>query len=201
MPPVQQQGWTPNQQQGWSPPTQQSWQSGQGWAPPTQGWPPSQTWQPYWQQTPTYQSSALVTIAAVCILVAGALFTLFGLLLLILGAAGSAFLSDFDPSFGEFGAAVAAVVITVSAILLVIGILEIAAAIGIFVHKTWARWTGIVLGVIGVLLGFLMLIAAFEPPSDGGFAIFAVIWLAAHGFAVAALAAGGEHFQPRFFGR
>jgi len=125
--------------------------------------------------------------------------TLFGLLLLLLGAAGATFIEEIDPSLAGEGDAIAAVIVGAAAILLVIGILEMIASIGVFVHKGWARWVGIVVGTIGLVLGFLVLIGSFLPPGgNSGDLVFSLLWLGAHGFVVAALAAAGEHFQPAY---
>jgi len=94
---------------------------------------------------------------------------------------------------------IAGFIVGLAAILLIIGILEIIGSVGVFVHKGWARWLGIVLATIGLVIGFLVLIGTFLPPAGGaGDVIFALLWLAAHRFVVAALAARGEHFQPAY---
>lgn len=60
-----------------------------------------------------------------------------------------------------------------------------------------ARWLGVVVGSIGVVIGFLVLIGTFAPPAGGsGEAFISLIWLGATGFVVAALAVAGDHFQP-----
>ena len=80
--------------------------------------------------------------------------------------------------------------------MLVLGILDIISSIGIFLHKGWARWTGIVLGVLGALLGLAVVVTALEQPFDAGMLIFGLIWVGAHAFAVLGLAVGSRHFAP-----
>jgi hypothetical protein len=204
-PPQQQAAWTPPQQQAWTPPQQQAWDPTQSPYPPA--YPPQyQVWQSgypgsYWSPRPVYATSTLVNLAAIALLVFGGLFTLFGLLLVVVASAGSAMLTELDPTYADFGAAAASFVVTVAIVILVVGILEMVAAIGLFVHRAWARWMGIILGIVGVLIGLLLVAVAFEPPTDDGFTAFAILWLATHGFAVAALAVGGEHFEARYLGR
>jgi hypothetical protein len=136
----------------------------------------------------------------VVLLILGALFTLGGLAFVILASAGSAFIQGVDPAWGEFGSAAATVLMFMAVVILAIGVIEIITGIGLFVHKSWARWIGIVISVIGILLGLFMVMVAYEPPADGGLAAFALVWAAAHAFTAAALGAGGVHFE-RYAGR
>lgn len=184
-----QQGWTPPQQ-GWATPQQ-------GWGPPQQPWPAGYAGQPpYWAQ-PQHRSSPLAVLAAVILLISGALTTLVGLLLLVVGAGAATFIATVDPIMADEAGAIGAVILIVAAILLIVGIVVIVGAIGVFVHRSWARWLGVVIGSIGVVIGFLLLIATFAPPAGGtGDALVAITWLGAQGFVVAALAVAGDHFQP-----
>ena len=164
--------------------------------PPNQWQSPSQPYQPgYWPITPEYGSSSLVTIAGVVLLILGALFTLGGVGFVLVASAGSAFVESLDPSFEDVGAAAAGVLMAMAIFILVIGVIEIVTSVGLFIHKGWARWTGIVISVIGIILGLLMVMFAYEPPADTGFAGFALVWTAAHAFVAAALAAGRVHFE------
>lgn len=202
--PPPQQGWTPPQQPGWAAPQPDQTPPQQGWGPPQQGWGPSQQpWPsgypgqpPYWAR-PEHRSSPLAVIAAVALLISGALMTLFGLLLLVIGAGGAALLEAIEPSLSNEADAIAAVILIVAVLLIVVGILEIAGAIGVLVHKSWARWLGVAMASIGLVIGFLLLIGAFAPPGGSpGDVLLAIIWLGAHGFVVAALAVASDHFQP-----
>jgi hypothetical protein len=139
----------------------------------------------------------LAVIAAVVLLISGALMTLVALLLLVVGAGAASFIAAVDPIMADEAGEIGSVILIVGATLLIAGILVIIGAIGILAHKSWARWLGVVIGSIGLVIGFLLLIGTFAAPAGGGGdAIIAIIWLAAHGFVVAALAAAGDHFQP-----
>lgn len=196
-------GWTPPAQQGWYPPPQQGWTPGPGMLPMPNPYQQPPQWgsgypgqSPYWSSPPRYGSSPLAVIAGILLLLVGVLLTLFGLLMLAVGMGGAAFLGEMDPFIGD-PAAVAAFILVFAFILLSIGILEIVASIGVFVHKGWARWLGIVMAAIGLVFGFLLLFATFMPPAGPAIEmLITIVWLAGHGFVVAALAVAGEHFRP-----
>lgn len=189
--PPPQQGWTPQQQQGWAPPQQS------GWNPPQQGWAqgyPGQS--PYWAP-PQYRSSPLAVIAGVLLIISGVLMTLIGLLLLVVGAGSASFIAEIDPIMADEAGAIAAVILAVAVIVLIVGILEIVGAIGVFIHKSWGRWAGIVTASVGLVLGLLLLIGTFAPPAgSAGDSVIAIVWLGANGFIAAALAVAGDHFRP-----
>lgn len=133
------------------------------------------------------------------LLIVGVLVGLIGLLLLVVGAGGAELLEYVDPSLGSEAGAVAAVILVFALVFIALGVAEIVSAIGVFVHKSWARWLGVALASIGVVLGLLLLVGTFAGGGGaGGDVVFAIVWLAAHGFAVAALAVAGDHFQPSF---
>jgi hypothetical protein len=140
-------------------------------------------------------------LAGIVLLIVGVLMTFFGAIFLLVGAAGAELLSDVDPSLGDDAGAIAAVLTVIALVLLILGIAQIVSAIGVFVHKSWGRWIGVVTGSIGLVFGFLILAGSFMAPASSGDMIIGLIWLAAHGFVVAALAATGEHFRQVFPGR
>jgi hypothetical protein len=131
----------------------------------------------------------------VVFLVIGAFLLLISVAVIAIGAAGAQFIDQFDPSFRGLGSAVAAVLVVAFVILLIVSLLHIAAGIGVFMHKSWARWTGIVVAVIGMLFGLLGLLGYTDDPSaTAGELLIVVVWLAAYGFSLVGLAAGGRHF-------
>lgn len=141
-------------------------------------------------------------IGAVALLIIGGLLTVISALVIAVGAGGTALLEEIDPSLIGLGGAIATAIVVVFGILLVFGILHIVAAIGVFVHKSWARWTGVVLAVLGLMLGLLMLLGSTNAPTaTSGDLIVVIVWLVAYGAALIGLVAGGEHFQPRYPGR
>jgi hypothetical protein len=72
-------------------------------------------------------------------------------------------------------------------------IAHILAAIGIFGHKRWARWTGLAVGVLGVSVTVLLLLTQMRV-GRVSFPIYLVIL--AYGFTVAVLATRAGHFTP-----
>jgi hypothetical protein len=188
----------PQAPSAWTPPAAPA----QQWSNYQQGWSPTPGYgaAPYYGQAADYGSSPLATISGVLLLVVGGIVLLLGVGILLMGLfagliAGS-FLESIDPSIAVGGGGLLALIAIFGLVILLIGILEVAAAIGIFIHKSWARWTGIVIGTIGLILGFFMLVGAMFPRSpDGGDLVFSLLWVAANGFIVAALAVANEHFQ------
>jgi hypothetical protein len=140
--------------------------------------------------------------AAIVLVVVGVLISLIGLLLMVVGAGGASLIEYIDPSMGAEAGAIAAVILVFALVFLALGIAGVASAIGVFVHKSWGRWLGVVVGTIGLVLGFLLLIGSFAGGTpDTGDLVIGIVWLGANAFAVAALAAAGEHFQPSYPGR
>ena len=124
-------------------------------------------------------------------MVIGAIVILLGVGMLFIGLAAGPFLDTFDPGFPgtEFLTAVGLSVV-------VVGVLEIAASIGVFEHRGWARWIGVIVAVIGLIFAFFALLGAMSDLSvDGASLVISILWVAANGFIVAALAAGWEHFE------
>jgi hypothetical protein len=147
---------------------------------------PVQPAQPVWEEPvsaalvrpPAPQRSGWVTTAAVVLLVVGALSALVGLIVLIIGLA-------FGPGFGELmepdtgitsGMNMGAVTGMFTGLMVGIGIVallwagsHIAAGVGILSGRGWARITGIVLSVIGLLftvLGVVSTIATMSATSE-----------------------------------
>lgn len=218
LPPVQQPG--PGQpgslqQPGWQ---EHAGPQGPGWQPPAGTWqPPANAWQQqpgstwgqqqwppgaqpgwgtdHWPPLGPYGSHPLAIVAAIALMVVGAFLLLIAILAIAFVGAGSAFLEQYDPTLSGMGSAVTAVFIVVFGVLLVISLLHFASAIGVFLHKSWARWMGIVLAVLGLLFGLLMLIGSTDSPeATAGALAVVVVWLGAYGLSLIGLAAGGRHF-------
>jgi len=49
--------------------------------------------------------------------------------------------------------------------LLVVGLLAVISAVGIFGHRTWGRWLGILVGLVGVLVGIGGVLSANAAPT------------------------------------
>jgi hypothetical protein len=122
---------TEQQQPQWSPPPQQTTGWGAGGPAPV-------------------ERPMGVTLAAIYLIVMGVLMGLLGACVgLIGGAAGG--LEGQMPGIGMLGGAIAVFGI----IILVLGILQIVAGAGSLSGKGWARWTGIAISVIVVVLTVL----------------------------------------------
>lgn len=110
---------------------------------------------------------------------------------------GGAALEEFDPTMAGMGDLIAAFALVLSIVFIVIAVLNVVAAVGIFTHRSWARWLGIVLAALGVAIGVLALLGlSGDPLAVPTDAVFALAWLIAYAFVIAALAAGSAHFRP-----
>jgi hypothetical protein len=101
-----------------------------------------------------------VALASVFLGFWGLLFTLVGILFLVGGGGFTDMirndpqLEGIDPAqidqvMGAFGVG--------AVIMLLIGIPHLLAAVGAPLHKGWARWMGVIVSVLGILLGVLIL--------------------------------------------
>ena len=174
------------------PPPAQQWSSyQQSWSPP-----PAYGAAPYYARLDEYGSSPLATVAGVLLLVIGGIITLLGLSVLFIGIVAAPFLESIEPAVDGGAAAVSSLIAVFGVVFLVIGILGMAAGIGVFVHKSWARWLGVTLAGIALALGFMMLIGAMSDASpDGADLVISVLWVASNAFIVAALVLASEHFK------
>lgn len=113
-------------------------------------------------ETRDHAHSLAVALASVFLGFWGLIFTLFGILFLIGGASiGNLIRSDpqfdsvdpaqIDQAIGALGGG--------AIFMLLIGLPHLLAAIGAPLHKGWARWTGVIVSVLGVLLGVLIMSA------------------------------------------
>lgn len=197
----------PTASSGWEPPpwartTAQAPWTGSWTDPRARGWnDPRAQWAG--EPAPGYAaepgSSPLAVIAATVLLLLGALVTLVALFMLVFGAVGAEFMEDvaFETGMPGGGAALATVIVVISVFALVLGILHMVSAIGVFTHKEWARWLGVALAALGLALGGLLALASIgDPTADAGSWIIVLVWLTAYVAALFGLIAGGEQFQP-----
>lgn len=192
--------WTQPPASGWDQ-RRQAWNDpGAPWAhqPAPYGWPAGAG---FW---PEPGSSPIAVIAGTVLLIAGALMTLFGLILIAVGAGGGAYLDAAAEEAGMpgSGAALGTILVVMAVVVLALGVLQMIAAIGVFTHKEWARWLGIALATLGLLLGLLAVFGSVgQPTADVVSWIILTVWVGGYVAAVAGLAAGGEHFRLPLRGR
>ena len=175
------------------------------WAPPPAGspaqpaWPPppasaTAPWPPVAAAGPT--TSVLVVVAGIFLLLAGILTfllgTIFGLLGGLMAVVGTA--EEGLGIFGPLGGMVAGL----SFLVVFWGLLEVVAAIGMFLHRAWGRALGLIVGVVGALFAALAVLANVTPgDAEAGGVGFSLVLLAGYGLTVLALVTGAEHFRRR----
>lgn len=130
--------------------------------------------QPARQPNAPPRRSAWVTTAAVLLLASGTLSALFGLIFLILGLAfGSAWteLMSGQPGVPE-GVDVEAMsgfmrgfMVAIATVTLAWAVAHIAAGVGILAGRGWARITGMVVSILGLLLSLLALVGTLASMS------------------------------------
>ncbi len=185
-------------QGGAAPQPQAPAQAQPGWPPPAVGAPGPTGWPPPAVAAASAgpSTSVLVVVAGLFLLLAGIVTAGFGALVGLLGGliatAGSA-RSGLE-IFGPIGGLVAGL-----AILVVLwGLLEAIAAIGMLVHRGWGRALGLVTGVVGFLFtGLGLLGVAGSGDSGTGGLAFSVVFVAGYALTVVALVTGGAHFRRR----
>jgi len=207
--PQQPQAWQQQQAQQWQQPGQYPQQPGQypqqpyGQQYPPQAYPPQGYQQPYYpaQQVPTYSTSAVVAFAGVLLAVFGIIDIVGGIYLLGQGPQLRDFISRTTVNL--FGTVIdrdmmRALLSPAPGVLMVFGLMELLAGIGIFAHKGWARAIGIIAALVGLVVmiagtSFAIALApGFSVPLIGTIAV-----LIGYAFILVALFAGGSHFRRR----
>lgn len=181
------------------------WQS-PGYAQPGYGAPGYPQAQPWGAAAPTYGTSVFVALAAMLLVIVGVVLAVLGAWLLTQGPAltdlvqrlRSVDLVVFKPTRDQLRAVVSASPGT----LMVFGVLQL--LIGAFVlrHRSWARWLGILVAVLGLLLSVVALTSTMALiPGTSVQLIVAGALLVAYAIVFLALIAGGGHFRARYPGR
>lgn len=140
-----------------------------------------------------------VTISGVILVVLGILVTLVGLLILFVGSAIGSLAplgaAGADPqSAAAISGAFGSIIAGASVFVLVFGILQLVAGIGIFGRRSWARWLGIVMAAITFVFLLLGLLGSLGGGADPTGVVITIVILAAYGFCVYALGRGGRYF-------
>jgi hypothetical protein len=194
-----------------SPPPDQGWSDRPTTTDTTDTAPPAST---QWSGPGTTANAVVVerpgrvTAASIILIVLGALSVLFGLLALLGGAlfAGAASDPSVQAEIPGLPAAFAGIILVVAVILLAWGILEILSGAKALGGRNWARITGIVLSVIGLLLFVLGLLGSMGAPQTGvegaeaagpTSMIINVVIAAAYAFVIWAFATSGRWFASR----
>ncbi|MEA2622759.1 MAG: hypothetical protein QOH61_1669 [Chloroflexota bacterium] len=188
--------------------------------PPAPGYPPQAQPPGAWGQAPapnywvTAEATQYGKGNSVLAIIAGVPLLLYGLLVTLAGAAILVVRSLLDDAItsaigdGSLTATDARtlrdVIVGVAVVILIIGILHLLAAIGIWAHKGWGRWLGIIFGVIGTLIGLAALVGVRATPgvtgSRGSDLGSSLLILVPYAFVLIAMIVGGAHFARRRIG-
>jgi hypothetical protein len=135
-----------------------------------------------------------VTAAAVILIVLGVLVALFGVLAVLAGAIFPTVADspEIRGQFGQVSEALGGLLLAFGIIVLAYGVLEVVTGIFLLPGRAWARITGLILAVLGILFSLLGVL-----PGEGGAgtSIVFVALLAAYGYVAWVLASRGSWFS------
>jgi hypothetical protein len=139
-----------------------------------------------------------VTLAAVLLMIFGAVLTLFGIVFVLSGLLFETLRTEPEliDQLGSLPPSTGAVILAIGLVILTCGVLDIVAAGFVLRRRTWARYTAIVLAVLGTLAG----LALSLPDQEGVNAVrmtFTLTFLLGHAFAIWALSRAGGWFTGR----
>jgi hypothetical protein len=176
--------------------------SAPGYAAPP-GYTPAQPWV---AAAPTYSTSSFVVLAAMVLVILGVAVAVLGAWLLTQGPQlndliqrmRSIDLLVFKPTKDQLKAAFSAS----PGALIVLGVLQLLVGAFVLAHRGWARWLGLLLGLLGLLLSIVAVTSAVAlVPGQSVQLIVAIVLLVGYALVVLALLAGGGHFRRRYPGR
>ncbi|MDL2336035.1 MAG: hypothetical protein QFC55_08395 [Chloroflexota bacterium] len=191
---------------GW--PGQSQWQQPGYGAPPTSGqsaygaapgYAAAQTWA---GSGPIYKTSFLVALAGLVLIIFGLAAAVLGAWALTLGSDLGRFIRDNDIAI--FGRQIErdtlkAIVQPMPGILMVLGLLQLLVGAVILAHRNWARWLGILLALLGLIVSVIALSAVLAlVPGVSVQLIVASTLVIGHAFVLLALIAGGGHFRAQY---
>ena len=163
-----------------------------GWTPAAQQWPAA---------APTYRTSVLVALAGLVLIIFGVAVVVLGAWTLTLGSDLRRFISDNDIAI--FGRQVdhetlRAIISPMPGVLMVLGVLQLLVGAVILAHRNWARWLGVLLALLGLIVSVIALSAVLAlVPGMSVQLIVASVLLVSYAFVVLALTAGGAHFTAQ----
>jgi hypothetical protein len=161
---------------------------------------------PYGAAAATYGTSVVVALAAMLLVITGVALAVLGAWLLTQGPAltdlvqrlKSVDLVVFKPTKELLRSLVSAS----PGGLMVLGVLQLLVGAFVLGHRSWARWLGVLLGLLGLLFSIVGLTSTLAlVPGVSVQLIVAIAFLIAYAFVVLALIAGGGHFRVRYPGR
>jgi hypothetical protein len=193
--------------QGWSGPppgaanlpTQGQWQSpGHGQPGYAAGYPQAQT-----GGAPTYKTSVLVALAAMLLVIGGVALAVLGAWLLTQGPALSDLVQRlrsvdlllFEPTRETIRSVVSAS----PGALMVLGVLQLLVGAFVLRHRSWARWLGVLLGLLGLMFSIVAVTSTMAlVPGTSVQLVVAAAFLVVYALVVLVLIAGGSHFRAQY---
>lgn len=142
-----------------------------------------------------------VAISGVLLIVIGLLVGLVGLGLMLVGAIAQRVFDDavqngtltgYAPDVIDF---VRGVLVVLGVIVVLYGLGELAAGIGILAKRQWARILGLILALVAGLFTTLALLGSLSADNARGGLVFFLVFAVAYWFIVYALATGGRAFR------
>lgn len=112
----------------------------------------------------------------------------------------AAFASLSQPGRPELGPVFAMTSLVTQAALLVVGVLNVAAAIGIYLHIGWARRLAIGLSLVGLIVSavfFVGPLSTFKVQLLDALMLADLVAILGYGYSLLAMLLGGSHFRPR----
>ncbi len=190
--------------------------------PPASGWPGQSQWQqPGYGAQPGYAqpgyaagygpqdawagaqygTSAVVVLAALVLIVFGVAVAVLGAWTLTLGSDLGRFIRDNDIAI--FGRQIErdtlkAIIQPMPGILIVLGLLQLLVGAVVLAHRNWARWLGVLLALLGLVVSVIALSAVLAlVPGVSVQLVVASALVIGYALVLLGLIAGGGHFRPR----
>jgi len=167
--------------------------------------------QPGWGQQPTYwnagatteygyNTSILAIIAGVVLLLWGLLWTFGGIALIAVSNVTGLITDNLGQNLAD---SIHNIIVVVGAVVLIIGLLQLLSALGVWLHKSWARILGILFGILGTLFGLAAVAGAAQnrnlsgisSNASGNSMAGALVVLVSYALILVVLIIAGGHFR------